>query len=294
MMKLKKIAVAMTLVTALGGLGGVVSAGSTGTTVMDIVDTTYNEVEMVTADGFGTLPVGRPAAQAKLMARRAAVVDGQRNLLETIYHLSVDSNTTVENSVLTSDVIQTKVSGILSGARVVSEEFDGGIYHVVMAVPKYGAGSVADVVYRDVLKSTSAEPMDTPSVDYEEDTTDVTSSTGYTGLIINAKGLPLERTFCPGIFDTSGRAIYGVRNVDPDYAVAHGVAAYAEGEEAWTDAEIGNGRAGTNPLIIQAVGLRERTKHQCDVVVSVEDGDRILAENQKSGFGARYAVVLEY
>lgn len=293
-MKLKKIAVAMTLVTALGGLGGVVSAGSTGTTVMDIVDTTYNEVEMVTADGFGTLPVGRPAAQAKLMARRAAVVDGQRNLLETIYHLSVDSNTTVENSVLTSDVIQTKVSGILSGARVVSEEFDGGIYHVVMAVPKYGAGSVADVVYRDVLKSTSAEPMDTPSADYEEDTTDVTSSTGYTGLIINAKGLPLERTFCPGIFDTNGRAIYGVRNVDPDYAVAHGVAAYAEGEEAWEKAEIGNGRAGTNPLIIQAVGLRERTKHQCDVVVSVEDGDRILAENQKSGFGARYAVVLEY
>lgn len=293
-MKLKKIAVAMTLVTALGGLGGVVSAGSTGTTVMDIVDTTYNEVEMVTADGFGTLPVGRPAAQAKLMARRAAVVDGQRNLLETIYHLSVDSNTTVENSVLTSDVIQTKVSGILTGARVVSEEFDGGIYHVVMAVPKYGAGSVADVVYRDVLKSTSAEPMDTPGADYEEDTTDVTSSTGYTGLIINAKGLPLERTFCPGIFDTNGRAIYGVRNVDPDYAVAHGVAAYAEGEEAWTDAEIGNGRAGTNPLIIQAVGLRERTKHQCDVVVSVEDGDRILAENQKSGFGARYAVVLEY
>ena len=206
----------------------------------------------------------------------------------------MDSNTTVENSVLTSDVIQTKMSGILSGARVISEEFGGGIYHVVMAVPKYGAGSVSDVVYRDVVKSTSAEPMDTPSADYEEDTSEVTSSTGYTGLIINAKGLPLERTFCPGIFDTNGRAIYGVRNVDPDYAVAHGVAAYAEGEEAWEKAEIGNGRAGTNPLIIQAVGLRERTKHQCDVVVSVEDGDRILAENQKSGFGARYAVVLEY
>lgn len=293
-MELKKTAVALALVVVLGGVGGVVSAGSAGTPVMETSTSTSDEVEMVTADGFGTLPVGRPAAQAKLMARRAAVVDGQRNLLETIYHLSVDSNTTVENSVLTSDVIQTKMSGILSGARVVSEEFDSGIYHVVMAVPKYGAGSVADMVYRDVVKSNSAEPMEMPSADYEDDISDVTSSTGYTGLIINAKGLPLERTFCPGIFDTNGRAIYGVRNVDPDYAVAHGVAAYAEGEEAWTDAEIGNGRAGTNPLIIQAVGLRERTKHQCDVIVSVEDGDRILAENQKSGFGARYAVVLEY
>lgn len=294
MMELKKTAVALALVVVLGGVGGVVSAGSAGTPVMETSTSTSDEVEMVTADGFGTLPVGRPAAQAKLMARRAAVVDGQRNLLETIYHLSVDSNTTVENSVLTSDVIQTKMSGILSGARVVSEEFDSGIYHVVMAVPKYGAGSVADMVYRDVVKSNSAEPMEMPSADYEDDISDVTSSTGYTGLIINAKGLPLERTFCPGIFDTNGRAIYGVRNVDPDYAVAHGVAAYAEGEEAWEKAEIGNGRAGTNPLIIQAVGLRERTKHQCDVVVSVEDGDRILAENQKSGFGARYAVVLEY
>ena len=232
-MELKKTAVALALVVVLGGVGGVGSAGSAGTPVMETSTSTSDEVEMVTADGFGTLPVGRPAAQAKLMARRAAVVDGQRNLLETIYHLSVDSNTTVENSVLTSDVIQTKMSGILSGARVISEEFDGGIYHVVMAVPKYGAGSVSDVVYRDVVKSTSAEPMDTPSADYEEDTSEVTSSTGYTGLIINAKGLPLERTFCPGIFDTNGRAIYGVRNVDTDYAVVHGVAAYAEGEEAW-------------------------------------------------------------
>lgn len=117
---------------------------------------------------------------------------------------------------------------------------------------------------------------------------------GYTGLIIDAKGLPLERTFCPGIFDTNGRAIYGVHNVDPDYAVAHGVAAYAQGAEAWNRAENGMSRAGARPLIIKAVGLRERTKHQCDVVVTPEDGDRILAENQRSGFGTQYAVVLEY
>lgn len=76
----------MALVVVLGGVGGVGSAGSAGTPVMETSTSTSDEVEMVTADGFGTLPVGRPAAQAKLMARRAAVVDGQRNLLETIYH----------------------------------------------------------------------------------------------------------------------------------------------------------------------------------------------------------------
>lgn len=313
-MKMKKSVAALALVAALGGFGGILPA-EVSLPFAGVTASAYEESETIKADGFGSMPAGMPANRGKLMARRAAIVDAQRNLLESIKGISVDSETTMENYIVTSDLVKTKINGVVTGARVISEEFKDGTYHVVMAAPLYGIGSVGDVAIRAVMGDSQPQPMPLPSPSYTAPventalpsvtTTTTTTTTvtpgqstqavsGYTGLVIDAKGLPLERTFCPGIFDTNGRAIYGVHNVDPDYAVKHGVAAYAQGAEAWNRAESGLSRAGARPLIIKAVGLRERTKHQCDIVVSPEDGDRILAENQRSGFGAQYAVVLEY
>lgn len=247
--------------------------------------------EMIQADGYGAVPAGMPAARGRLMARRAAIVDAQRSLVEQIKGTAVDANTTMENYLITSDVVKTKVQGMVTGARILSEEVTSdGAYHVVMAVPMYGVGSVADAAITAVTGGAAAVPMMQPSPSY----TAPAAAEGYTGLVIDAKGMPLERTFCPGIFDTNGRAIYGVHNVDPQYAMTKGVAAYAQGAEAWAAAEGGQSRAGSRPLVIKAAALQERTKHKCDILVTPEDGDRILAENQKSHFGDRYAVVLEY
>lgn len=308
-MKMKKSVAALALVAALGGFGGVMPS-EMGMPFSGVMASAYDEGEVIKADGFGSMPAGMPVNRGKLMARRAAIVDAQRNLLESIKGISVDSETTMENYIVTSDLVRTKINGVVTGARVISEEFKDGTYHVVMAAPLYGIGSVGDVAIRAVVGDIQPQPLPAPSPSYVEmpsvTTTTTTTTTvtpgqvaqgvvpGYTGLVIDARGLPLERTFCPGIFDTNGRAIYGVHNVDPDYAVKNGVAAYAQGEEAWNKAESGLSRAGSKPLVIKAVGLRERTKHQCDIVVSPEDGDRILAENQKTGFGDQYKVVLEY
>ena len=259
--------------------------------------------EMIQADGYGAVPAGMPAARGRLMARRAAIVDAQRSLVEQIKGTAVDANTTMENYLITSDVVKTKVQGMVTGARILSEEVTSdGAYHVVMAVPMYGVGSVADAAITAVTGGAAAVPMAQPSPSYAAPAAGTpaiagpTAGTteGYTGLVIDAKGMPLERTFCPGIFDTNGRAIYGVHNVDPQYAMTKGVAAYAQGAEAWDAAEGGQSRAGSRPLVIKAAALQERTKHKCDILVTPEDGDRILAENQKSHFGDRYAVVLEY
>lgn len=293
-----------------------------------MVDST--ESETIQADGYGAAPAGMPAGRAKLMARRAAIVDAQRNLVETIKGTAVDADTTMENFILQSDVVKTKVSGMVTGARVISEDFQpDGSYHVVMAVPMYGVGSVADAAINAVTGGQPPVPVAAPSPSYTPGATTMTTTTasgastttttitttapatvqtsapsmqpvasassvgGYSGLIIDAKNSGLERTFCPAIFDTNGRAIYGVRNVDPQYAVNYGVAGYAEGAENWSQAESGNSRAGASPLIIKAVGLNVRKTHKCDIVVTPEDGDRILAENQKSHFLDRYAVTLE-
>lgn len=250
-----------------------------------------NSVETIIAEGYGRMLVNMPAGSAKVLARRAAVVDAQRNLLESVKGVAVDSETTVENFMLKSDIIHTKVNGIITGARVVSEEMQpDGVYKVTMAVPVYGVGSVSDVAINAVVGESAPVPVPVPPVNYQPT---VSISGGYTGLVINAKDSGLVRTFCPAIYDTNGRAIYGVHNVDKKYAIDYGVVGYAKGEDGWSNVSAGTSRAGNNPLVINIVSVRERTVNKCDVVISVEDADRILAENQKSHFLDKYAVMFE-
>src|SRR5512139_2950167 len=72
---------------------------------------------VVTAVGIGAPPANAAnPAQARAMAERAAQVVAYRNLLEAVKGVRVDSTTTVENFMVTSDVIRTQVSGFVQGA----------------------------------------------------------------------------------------------------------------------------------------------------------------------------------
>lgn len=252
--------------------------------------------EQITADGYGALPANMPLARAKMMARRAAIMDAQRNLVEIIKGATVDADSTMNNFLLQSDIVKTKVSGVITGARVVSEGLEDGGYHVVLSVPEYGVGSVAEVAIDTKMGNYTPEPVPAPSATaiktyIPEPQAQING--GYTGLVIDAKGSALVRTFCPVIYDTNGRAIYGVHNVDKDYAISHGIVDYADGSASWQTVGIGQSRAGSNPLIIKMVSLRDRATNKCDIVISVEDADKILIENQKHGFLNRYSVVFE-
>lgn len=243
-----------------------------------------NNCEKVTADGYGVLPTGIPIGRAKIMARRAAIVDAQRNLVETIQGTAVDSETTVNNFILADDTVKTKVSGLIKGATVIDEELlEDNMYRVVMSVPMYGAGSVAEIAYDAVIGSN--QPQNIPVADNEFIESYVPTENMYTGLVIDASGSELEKTFCPAIYDTNGRVIYGVNNVDKDYAISNGIVEYC------SDINSLNTRAGARPILIKIVSLKPRVVNKCDVIISVEDANRLLAENQRSHFLDKYAVV---
>lgn len=251
----------------------------------------------MTAVGYGALPAGMPVGRAKMLARRAAIVDAQRNLVEIIKGTAVDAATTVENYLVTSDIVKTKVNGMVTGAMVIAEKMDAdGAYEVTMEVPMYGVGSIADVAINAVVGDKTPVPVPAPSPAFVQiyNQVSVNSNTpGYTGVVIDAQNSGILRTFCPAIYDTKGRAVYGVNNVNKDFAINNGIVEYAEGSEQWGRVTAGASRAGTNPLVIKIVGLRERVVNKCDVIISEEDADKLLAENQRSHFLDRYAVVLE-
>lgn len=255
------------------------------------------EMNRVEADGFGLPPeYASSGAQARLMARRAAISDAQRNLAEQISGVQVDSETTVQNLQLSSDVVKTRVSALLKGAKIISESYEDGAYHVVMALPLYGVNnSLASAVLPRTTRRESFpttvlpepdEPLYTPTE--PEPTTVPTASTitnrqsgTYTGVIVDCTGLGLRTAMSPVIKTTAGEPIYGYKNLDSKKVIKNGMAGYASSYS-------GNvSRAGSNPLIVIAVGV----DHYFNPVVNVADAKIILEENGYTHFLDNCAVV---
>ena len=248
----------------------------------------------VTVVGMGAQPANAVnPAQARMMARRAAVADAYRQLAESIKGVNVDAETTVENMMVTSDIIKTKVSACIQGAVVVSErEIPGGGYEVTMSVPLFGVtNSLAGAV---IPQTTVVEPLPEPipevipslpagslqggTIIYTTIGGNGSSKQGaiggYTGLIIDCRGLGLKPVMSPVIMNEKDIPIYGHKNLDYDKVVAEGMVGYASSASQ-------AGRAGNNPLIIKAISLKD---HNANPVISVADANRILVENGVSHF----------
>lgn len=255
----------------------------------------------ITVIGAGVAPMNAyNAAQARMMARRAAVVDAYRQLAETIKGVNIDSETTVQSMMTLDDITKTKVSAFIQGARIVSEQVipDGG-YEVTMTVSMFGvSNSLASAVMpRPAAVESFPQPVAavTPSVPasihVDVTVTQQGSSAaaapagkaigGYTGLIVDCSGLGLKPVMSPVIKNASGQPIYGYKNLDYDRVVSNGMAGYTS--------DVHNAvRAGTNPLVVRAIGL---DNHNGNPILATADANRVLIENGATGFLDRTAVV---
>ena len=236
--------------------------------------------------GMGVAPPHSVSpAHAVMQARRAAVADAYRQLAEAVNGVQVDAETTVEQMILTSDVVRTKISAVIRGAQIVSEgELTGGGYSVTMEISMFGGnGSLAETV---IERPAMIEPFPVPVPDYRPPVMDTPRSSGnYTGLIVDCRGLgTLNNVMSPVIRDAHGQKIYGHKNLDYDRIIREGMASYAHDMSQ-------TARAGSNPLIVKAIALEDLN---ATPVLSMDDADFVLYENSKSNFLDNIAVVFLY
>ncbi|MEK6743705.1 MAG: LPP20 family lipoprotein [Nitrospirota bacterium] len=113
---------------------------------------------VVYATGIGAPPPSAVnPAQARAMAVRAAQVVAYRNLLEIVKGVRVDSETVVENFMTRSDIIKTRVDGIVKGAMIVKTQYlsDGSV-EVLVSMPMRGA--LLDAVVPESFGSAALPP----------------------------------------------------------------------------------------------------------------------------------------
>ena len=89
---------------------------------------------VIYAQGFGTSRQGLSEAQRKLLARRAALVDAQRNLLEITKGVRLTSMTKVVDQIVEQSTMATRVQGVIKGAVPIKEHYQNDIFTVTMAM----------------------------------------------------------------------------------------------------------------------------------------------------------------
>ncbi|MBR4903970.1 MAG: hypothetical protein IKZ53_04815 [Selenomonadaceae bacterium] len=259
----------------------------------------------LTAKGFGLPPekfIDNPY-QAKLMARRAALMDAYRLLAEQAKEIHITATKTIGSEIEAGSIKKGKIDAVIKGAELLSVEYgEDNTCTVIVSVPIYG---VKDSLSKVVFKPEGKKNFPLPNR-YK------ISTGNYTGLIIDCGDSDLKPVLSPVIRNENNQFVYSYSNLDYEKVLSRGMVGYVKKESVAnnpllipnktgkymplsytkiienklllvTSANVNNNasRAGNNPLIIKATGMSD--DNSCPII-SAEDSDRILAENQISHF----------
>jgi hypothetical protein len=202
-----------------------------------IIDWSKNYIE---ARGMGVAPTGKSGAQAKALAERGAIVDLQRNLLEFLVGVHVDARTTM-NDFMAEDRVRTEVHGMIKNVELMEGEWDGESYKV--------SGRVRLPQLLVVVT-----PSIAPKAPKPQASSGAPKTAGkFTGLVIDARHLPITPSLSFSVVDESGREVYGINFADPTFAAQSGLATYYNNFE-YAKGEL---RVAANPIVTKAVRLSD-------------------------------------
>ncbi|WP_172961623.1 LPP20 family lipoprotein [Desulfovibrio ferrophilus] len=234
------------------------------------------------ATGVGAPPANAVnAAQARGMAKRAATVIARRNLLELIKGVQIDSSTTVENFMVSSDVVVSRIRGFLQNSQILDTAYmsDGS---VEVTVGLKLRGGISDVVLpkadRFKLQAPAAAPKPEQLV-----------PGAYTGLVVDARGLGVRPAMSPRILDEDGKELYGTVMVSREYAIQQGMAGYAKDQ----DKAMTNPRVGSNPMTVAAVAVKGRSRSDLVIPTAKAEEIRTQAESKEYLGQARVMILLD-
>lgn len=263
------------------------------------------EAGVIKATGLGAIApptVNKSRSQDILDAREVALSDAIRSLSLAISQVRVTADTRVNNYVLQSDDIRTRMQGVLENAKVVEEKVlpQSGVYRVVVQAQindgphsLRAALALGEKTSKRTTRIAAANPAPTPAPQPEQKPdphapgAPAPDGAEYTSLLIDCRGLNIVACMSPRVYDAeTGDEVYGTMNISPDYAIDPGIAAFPRSMSAAR----GSARAGNNPLVVRACAVVDKNRFY--LKIPADAAARARRANETSHFFERTAVIL--
>jgi len=174
-----------------------------------------------------------PPQQAELMAKRAALVDAEANILEIIYDIRINSEEKLNEAVGKDEALFFKVKGFIRGAEVVEEGRKGSICRVKIKTPLIGIQGLGIIFYQLVGKEAplpSEKPKIKPKEKKEAKVAKPSAEKkveGFAQVVVDASATGFEPCLYPEIVTEQGMEVYSVRQVAEESLMEKGMASYA-------------------------------------------------------------------
>ncbi len=230
--------------------------------------------QIITATGIGE-PGGKGRRAGQILVAKS---DALRQMLATVNGMYLDSETTIRDFTLESDVIRTRVEGVVRNFWQVGEpdyKSDGSI-EVTMAM---ALGDVVAVVMPEKFPNMGAG---TPIVEPQP----APANQVYTGLIVDARGLGIRPAMAPKILNEDADEVYGSRYVSREWAIQQGMVGYGRDLDQVQE----NERVTDNPLVIKA--LRSEGPNKTDIVIANNDANTLHSMEENLNFLKKCRVML--
>ncbi|MDD2387288.1 MAG: hypothetical protein PHP52_10965 [Bacteroidales bacterium] len=166
--------------------------------------------QYVEAKGMSVLDTARfkNPAQAKLMARRGAIVDAQRNLLEIIKGVRVISETKVVDMITESDYIYNQVDGVIKNAQLIGDYIEkDGYLEVTMRVPLYDRNGIAPAISKNLSETSKKSTMGKTNFNFQAGDSTEINTDDISDLIFNFNGQQYSPSMFPIILDENNNIL---------------------------------------------------------------------------------------
>lgn len=244
------------------------------------------ETRVVIVHGYA--PVRKNATASELRrAKEAAARNARQNLLGVATIIVPITGDQKRRQAMANDVLRAAAAGKLSGKKL-----EDGRYQVTLQVVLAGKSGLMGALAKHLRSAPPARLLvvasraELPPTGEEDLLTPSDAKGPFTGLIVDARGLGIQTSMSPVIYDAQNQKVYAGEFANIDFVLEVGVVGYA----TTIKAALTTPRVGKNPLILRAIGSPDEF-HRC-VSVSEGDAERIRTADKAAGFLKKCAVTL--
>lgn len=195
--------------------------------------------------------------------------DAKANILRALGEVRIDAYRHLSAIFAENQTIATRVAEMVEASKMADKkQLSDGSLEITMHFSLRGGFSQL-ILPQEIEQVESIKAINTPLAAQKDPSSPIRDADGYSGLIVDARGIGARPALVPVLVDESGKEVYSPAFVSREYAVQKGVCEYTRSMEGIEQSP----RVMPKPLLIK--GFRTMGQHGCNIVISNADAFKL-------------------